>query len=132
MRSTEWFVELDVKDVFQGYELPSIQLIRPLNQRWGSTQSDVVQRIDLSVCRVSLNGATGTAIADKSFSVDESSRTIRFCHINDPARVLRHAFKYAAKGYTLSREQASVLLDDWSARPVEERSEDDSEEGHGY
>lgn len=126
VKEVPYFVQLDVSDAFPGFGLPAVQLIKP-NQRadgtvaWGPTKEDVVRQIDLTVCRVALDGpGLSTATADPSFEDDELRKVLRFRRIKFPPAEMRHAFKYAAKGYTLSLTDATELLDDWAGRdPVE-------------
>lgn len=140
VKEVPYFVQLDVSAAFPGFGLPAVQLIKP-NQRadgtvaWGPTKEDVVRQIDLTVCRVALDGpGLSTATADPSFEDDELRKVLKFRRIKFPPAEMRHAFKYAAKGYTLSLADATELLDDWAKRDPSEREAlahgDDSRGGY--
>lgn len=127
VKEVPYFVQLDVSAAFPGFGLPAVQLVKP-NVRpdgtaaWGPTKEDIVRQIDLTVCRVALDGlGRSTATADPLFETDELAKRIRFKCIKFPPAEMRHAFKYAAKGYTLSLTDASELLENWVQRDPEER-----------
>lgn len=117
-RQASYLVQLTLTGVFPGLGLPEVQLVRPVvdgERHWGPTKEDVVRQIDLSVCRIALDGkGTSTATADAHFLEDEGNRRIRFERINDPPAVLRHAFKYAARGYRVTDTDTIALLESWA------------------
>lgn len=128
VKEVPYFVQLDVSAAFPGFGLPAVQLVKP-NVRsdgtvaWGPTKEDVVRQIDLTVCRVALDGpGLSTATADPLFETDELAKRLRFKCIKFPPAEMRHAFKYAAKGYMLSLTDATELLDDWAKRDPDERT----------
>ena len=117
-RTVPYLTQMNVERAFPGVGLPEIQLIRPIvnsERHWGPSKDDVVRQIDITVCRIALDGVgCATATADQRFLADESERKVCFVRINDPVSVIRHAFKYAAKGYRIQDRESMKLLNSWS------------------
>lgn len=136
-RQASYFLQLSVDAAFPGLGLPEVQLIHPFvdgERRWGPTKEDVVRQIDISVCRIALDGkGKSTATADSNFLEDESRRLIRFSRIDDPPAVFRHAFKYATKGYRVSDGETITLLEAWAKiePPVREARVANGHRGYG-
>lgn len=118
-RTMPYLTQMNVERAFPGVGLPEVQLIKPFIdgvRHWGPAKEDVVRQIDLSVCRIALDGSGyATATADQQFLADETDRRVRFVRINYAPAVIRHAFKYAVKGYKITDSESIKLLESWVA-----------------
>ncbi len=121
-----YFAQLDVSAAFPGVGLPHVQFIKPFvsgGRTWGPDKEDVVRQIDISVCRIALDGMSATtATADSTFLADESEQRIQIRLVNDPYSVTKHVIKYIRKGYAITPEEMTSIYDKWAEMDEAQRA----------
>ncbi len=123
-----YFTQFDVSDAFAGVGLPQIQCIKPFvsgahSRTWGPGKDDVVRQIDITVCRIALDGLSSTtATADSTFLEDEGEQRIRVRLVNDPMSVSKHIIKYLRRGYTMTPEEMTSIYDKWAEMDEAQRA----------